>query len=135
MIVRYFAFLVLVMSLASAWADGLPAQSAPSAVADINGDQRPDFAVLMNKDAGRVLTILVSRPDGSYSRQNFGDCLDASSKLGFEAGTSLVGFGPNMEPVTYQTRGKFFTIETPEVSSCAYFVSASGKLKQVWTGD
>jgi hypothetical protein len=131
-----FGLMAVIGSICGAHAAGVPAQSAPSVVADINADQRPDYGILVTStDASKTFTVLLSQPGGAYLRQNFRDCLDASARIGFEVGSEIEGMDGNGNPVPYKTRGKYFTLENPEVSSCAIFVDPSGKLRQVWTGD
>lgn len=132
-----FLFLICVslFSLA-AWSlsgDGMPFKYISSCEIDLNGDQKPDKALLIEGLNGRELLALTAKKGGydTFVVATGKEHMFLNCKIGSEVKETIAGGGKGK---TYKTTGAYLELVKPESSSVAYIWS-KGSFQEVWTAD
>lgn len=116
---------------------GDPVKYISSCEIDLNADDQPDVALLIETIKGRELIVLL-RADSSYTaylvKKDIPQNMFLSSHFGKELKETIAGEGKNKKPKTYKTQGTYLLLYFPEGPSYGYFWDGT-KFQEVWTAD
>lgn len=114
---------------------GLPLKNSSSCELDLNNDNEPDIALLVETRKGRELIVLMRTSSGYSANVVSRDKPDMnlSCYLGKSVVETTAGTGKVMGKVC-KTPGAYIQLKQPEGSSVVYFWNGKG-FTEVWTSD
>lgn len=114
---------------------GMPVKYISSCELDLNNDNRPDLALLVETSKGRELIVLMRNESGynSFLVSKGKPDMHLSCHFGKSIKETPAGKGKEKRKV-YQTLGTYIQLTQPEGSSVAYFWNGKG-FKEVWISD
>jgi hypothetical protein len=114
---------------------GAPLKYISSCEIDLNNDNTPDIAFLVETLRGQELIVLMRFAQGytAFTISNSKPDMQLSCQFGDSVTETSAGKGKDSGKV-YKTPGAYIKLTLPEGSSVVYFWNGKG-LKEVWTSD
>ncbi|MBI5417586.1 hypothetical protein HZA55_06525 [Candidatus Poribacteria bacterium] len=115
--------------------NGYPFKYISSCEIDLNNDNEPDIALLVETLTGRQVIILIKTKKGynAFVVSKGKPDMHLSCHFGKYVKETTAGKGKR-EGKVYKTPGTYIQLALPEGSSVAYFWDGKG-FKEVWTSD
>ena len=137
LILLCLAMYILVIS-SSSFAEtgrGMPIKYLSSCELDLNNDDKPDIAFLIETVLGRELIVLIRNDNGyeSYVLVTGKQDMYMTCHFGKEIKETIAGKGKKKVKI-HKTNGTYLQVIYPETSSVAYFWK-DNKFKKIWTSD
>jgi hypothetical protein len=114
---------------------GLTLKNVSSCELDLNNDNEPDLALLVEASKGRELIVLMKTSSGynAYVVSRDKPDMNLSCHLGKSVVETTAGTGKVTGKV-YKTPGAYIQLKQPEGSSVVYFWNGKG-FTEVWMSD
>lgn len=114
---------------------GLPLKYISSCELDLDSNDEPDIALLVETVRGRELIVLMKTTSGynAFVVSRGKRDMDLSCHFGKSIRETTAGKGKKQGKI-YETHGAYIQLTLPEGSSVVYFWDVNG-FKEVWTSD
>lgn len=136
----YFVCIIVLLSgfISPSFAEtgtGAPLKYISSCEIDLNHDNAPDIAFLVETLRGRELIVLMRSAQGytAFTVSKDKSDMQLTCQFGMTVTETLAGKGKGSGKV-YKTPGAYIKLTLPEGSSVVYFWNDKG-FKEVWTSD
>ncbi len=129
------SFLLFPAMIKAASGNGMPIKYISSCEIDLNRDDKPDIALLIETKRGHEVIVLMRNTSGykAYVLSTGKQDMYLSCHFGKEIRETVTGRGKNMVK-THKTNGTYLLVTYPESSSVAYYWKKNGFI-DVWISD
>jgi|GEM_PF-7087252 len=123
-------------SLPQEYGYGLPLKYITGYEIDLNNDNEPDIAMIIETSRGRELMALIKTAEGynTFVLSEADSTMILLCQIGKTITETTAGTGHKASGKVYQTPGTYLELSEPEGASVAFFWNGSG-FTEVWTAD